>query len=810
MFFIQKSKGGIFFILAMLTVLCYSPVLAQNNVGVANVLLTPTFEHMSIHVNISGDANRNSTLQIEYKPSSGGSWMPGGVTMRAHPQLIIDGLTTTRNFHAGSAMFLQPATSYDFRITLADPDGGGTVLQRTKSTRGYPTPAANATTIYVVPGNGGGAGTQNNPYQGIQTAANNAQPGNILELANGVYSAFAIATNGLPGQPIVIKSAELHGAIIDGANTNRGVIEIGVFNDSIQHIMLDGLVIRNGAWAIDAQNTQYLTVINNDIKDVDYAIVNRRQNGWEYGQYITNNRIVGRSAWPQLGVIPSERGIDIRGNANVVSYNFIADFADGVTIDGIWTKRSYAQDVHNNDITRIVDDLIEMDGTMSNSRVYQNRCYNGRAGISLAPVYGGPIYVFRNELYNMEYSSYKMNRGPSGLVIVNNTSVKFNDGTQSPAGWQNTILKNNAILAARYCIQEYALVNGSVDDWDNNGYKSLRNATASEPWFKWENIRYTDVASFKANTSQETNGFAIDQSDFVNVIIPTSYTTEIDPSTRDITPSSGSSLINAGLTSFDNLQLPFVQDGQPDVGAIEAGMPPPEYGYDWSVNEITLDIRLWMEGPYDSQAGEMTTRLLQSNLLPSGQPYNTPHWNYPGTEGQGWTSGDYPTDAVDWVLVAFQTGIAKSSRIGTTAAVLLKDGCLYFPDEEALPADPGVPLYIVVMHRNHIAAISATPVAVAGGILSYDFRTQDSYAGGVGVGQKELSAGVWALFAGDGDQLADPTGYDINGQDKLLWSVDNGLFAQYRVTDFNMDGDVNGMDRIVWSYNNGVFSDIEK
>ncbi len=802
-------KEGVFLFLTALILLCHTSTVAQNSVSITSVLLSPTFEHMGIHVDISGDVNQNSNLQIEYRPSSGGPWMPGGTTMRAHPQLVVDGSQQSRNFLAGSAMFLQPATSYNFRITLTDPDGGGTVLQRTKSTRGFPIPAPNGTVLHVVPGNGGGSGTQNNPYQGVQTAVNNAQPGNILELANGVYSPFVITTDGLPGQPIVIKSAELHGAIIDGANTNRSVVEVGNFSDSTQHIMIDGLTIRNGKWGVDAQNTQYLTIMNCDIYDVDWAVYNRRQNGWEHNQYLTNNRMVGRTSWPQTG-IPGERGVDLRGNMNVVSYNTIKDFADGVTIDGITVKRSYAQDVHNNDISRIVDDLIEMDGTISNSRVYQNRCYNGRAGVSLAPIYGGPVYVFRNELYNIENSAYKMNRGAAGLVIVNNTSVKSNNGLSSPAGWQNTVVKNNAILSSGYCLQEYGLVNGSMDDWDNNGYKSLRSATSAGPWFKWDNIRYNDIASFKANTPQETNGFTIDQSDFLNVIIPSVYTTEIDPSTRDITPSSGSSLINAGLTSFPNIQLPFVQDGQPDVGAIEAGMPPPIYGHDWSMNEISLDICLWLEGPYDSQTGQMGTRLLQNNLLPSGQPYNTPHWNYPGTEGQGWTSSDYPVDAVDWVLVSLQTNTNKSSGIATTAAVLLRDGCLYFPDESVLPVDPGVPLYIVVRHRNHIAAMSATPISISGGALTYDFRLEDSYRGGAGLGQKQISNGVWALFAGDGDQLVDPIGYDINGQDKVLWSADNGMFLTYKETDFNLDGDINGMDRIVWSYNNGIFSDIEK
>jgi len=129
-------------------------------------------------------------------------------------------------------------------------------------------------------------------------------------------------------------------------------------------------------------------------------------------------------------------------------------------------------DIHNNDIQSMADDLIEVDGTISNTRVYRNRMYNGRAGVSMAPVFGGPCYVFRNEMYNM--AAYKMNRGPSGLVIVHNSSSKIGNGMSSPAGWQNTFFKNNVVIGSRYCFEEFGLVNGSVDDWDYNAYHSTR------------------------------------------------------------------------------------------------------------------------------------------------------------------------------------------------------------------------------------------------------------------------------------------------------------------------------------------------
>jgi len=111
-------------------------------------------------------------------------------------------------------------------------------------------------------------------------------------------------------------------AIVDGGNTSSGVIVLGDFTtDSLQHIIIDGFKIQNGRYGIDAQHTQYITIKNCWIEDVTWGYYNRRENGWEHDQYITNNYIEGRTAWPTGG--SSHRAVDIRGNRNVVSFNTI-------------------------------------------------------------------------------------------------------------------------------------------------------------------------------------------------------------------------------------------------------------------------------------------------------------------------------------------------------------------------------------------------------------------------------------------------------------------------------------------------------
>jgi hypothetical protein len=58
----------------------------------------------------------------------------------------------------------------------------------TAATRTEPQPDPTGRQLYVVPGSGGGDGSAGNPFQGLQTAADNAQPGDVFHVAAGTYS----------------------------------------------------------------------------------------------------------------------------------------------------------------------------------------------------------------------------------------------------------------------------------------------------------------------------------------------------------------------------------------------------------------------------------------------------------------------------------------------------------------------------------------------------------------------------------------------------------------------------------------------
>ncbi len=220
---------------------------------------------------------------------------------------------------------------------------------------------------------------------------------------------------------------------------------------------------------------------------------------------------------------------------------------------------------------------------------------------------------------------------------------------------------------------------------------------------------------------------------------------------------------------------------------------------------VEIDLQFYLEGPFDLTLGNMENRLQQLSLLPSGQPYSIPPWNYFGIEGAGWSNNDYPVGSIDWVLVSFRTTEQPSSEMGKVAALLLENGSLFAPVELLIPSSVSA-LYVVVEHRNHLPVMSAQPIPILNNSISYNFSGTSGYLG-AGFGQKQLSNGEWVLHSSNADQ-SNPAGYEITGADKLLWDIKNGGFNSYQVEDFNLDGDVNGADRILWNTNNGVSSGI--
>ncbi len=554
-----------------------------NAVSVLSLELTPSYEHVGIRLAIDGDVNRDARVTLRFRPADETGWRTGLPLVRSHRGLVGEGGERPDERFAGSVFWLVPGERVTLELTVSDPDGGGATLVENTVTRRPQAPAPDARVRHVAPPEpgaaaGSGDGSVQAPFRGLQRAADAAEAGDLFLVTSGTYAPFALIAGGEPGRPIVFRgpAADEAPAIVDGAGIDRGIVTIGRNDRTTEHVIIERLRIENGRWGIDAQHTRDLTVRHVRMRAIDHGVVNRRGEGREARQTVCDSSFEGRVPWPGAG-IPAEQAVHLRGTGNVVCHNRIKDFGDGVSVQPS-TGDAWGNDVYGNDILRIVDDPIEVDYNNANVRVWGNRVTSGRMGISLAPIFGGPAYVFRNTFFSLASSAYKMNREPAGLVIAHNTSLKRGNGMSSPAGWQNTQLRNNMLFGTRYLFEEYGLARESTDDWDHDAFAREPGCDpGTPPCFKWDDVRYDTLADLRAGTGIEAHGVMAARADLQDAPLPTDYATPIAPNGYDLRPREGSPLIDAGA-SLPNLNDPWVTDDRPDIGAHELGAPLPHYG----------------------------------------------------------------------------------------------------------------------------------------------------------------------------------------------------------------------------------------
>jgi hypothetical protein len=231
---------------------------------------------------------------------------------------------------------------------------------------------------------------------------------------------------------------------------------------------------------------------------------------------------------------------------------------------------------------------------------------------------------------------------------------------------------------------------------------------------------------------------------------------------------------------------------------------------------VTFDIKVLLEGPYNSSTGLMNTTLNQRGLLPGqtpvgtfaipttgGQPFNLAPFNYAGTE----VMTAYASTVVDWVLVSLRSDSTLLGQVFRTAGLLHNDGKITFTNPCFVV--PNGSYYVVVEHRNHMGVMSATKVPVTAGKITYDFTATQSYqlTNPPSFGQKAIGS-KFVMFAGEGMKSTINDNYDINFKDSLLWKTLSGSFDVYLLSDFNLDADSNFMDNSLWKSNSGRFSGV--
>ncbi len=524
---------------------------------------------------VTGDSNGNARVAVSYRRQGETTLQSGHNLFRPHPVHVSpENLVPGGRLFAGSIVGLQPGSRYEIKLILDDPDGGSAQRTLSLETQAEPALPANMRERFVRPRRpgetGGGGGTRGDPIRGIATAARIAEAGDLILLLPGVYSGSNIRTrDGAPGAQIAFRG--VGEAIIDGGG-NRRVFDIR----GRSHLWFENLTLRNASILVDAGQANHIVLRANRFEVKTFGI---RAHGAIYDQsrhiMVSDNSFDGGIAWPPSKPFPSVYAISLSGVGHVVRHNRIRRVRDGV-FNGNDGKLS-ASDFHNNDIAQCADDGIETDHSDTNVRVFNNRVVDCFFGVSIQPAHGGPVYVYRNFIYNARSSPFKLHNRTSGVLIYHNTSVRRGFPFVIQPGGETV---NDVVTRNNLFIGTGGPALGSTgrmvrSDFDNDGY-----AWTSGPFALWNGHTIPSIAAARGGQGPYSHHGAIGigpESPFAGPLLPPSdRTAPTDTSALDPRLAADGAAVDRGvaLRGFNG----GFSGRAPDLGCCEAGAQVPHYG----------------------------------------------------------------------------------------------------------------------------------------------------------------------------------------------------------------------------------------
>lgn len=531
----------------------------------------PTPCCLGVYLPTTGDDNRNATATLRYRESGALEWRTGLRLLRVRPDQISKesppgafGLPVPAKQFAGSIFGLAPGVTYNVEVTVSDPDGGGGVQSLLLATATMPaTDPLVPHTVAV------------STAAGLASALASANPGDVINLAPGTYvGAFSMSRSGTAANPIVVRGANRDAVILNAAGQATGVTLSG------NYTRLENVTVQGSDWGARVNNTNSVVIRGTRFTNVDKGIDGRY--GSTRNLYICDNVLEGRRVWPDFAnSIEDVEGIVVTGQGHTICHNRLSGFGDALGLNQNTSLINAAIDFYGNDVLWTGDDGLELDYAHRNVRAFGNRVTNASMGISFQPVWGGPVYVFRNVLVNMARSPYKVNNDPTGFYILNNTSVRtlgiglngsyawpsigYTQSDGAPAYAANFEFRNNLLIG----VSAPASVTTQLFDAtiDSNGWSPDGAFVFFDSW--------ANLADLISNSPYEVSGRIVESQPFVSpIVLGATYNTLIQP--RNPLLKATSIAIDAGQP------IPNVTDdyagAAPDLGAWERDRPLPLYG----------------------------------------------------------------------------------------------------------------------------------------------------------------------------------------------------------------------------------------
>jgi hypothetical protein len=350
----------------------------------------PTLKSLGFEWKITGDDNRNSSVDVMYRKTGEKPWRKALPLFRIGSEFIAGpkpqfgpnyyNYTVPPGF-AGSVLNLDADTAYEVHFVMHDPDGVSGEAEKTVTvrTRAVPKPAMGGHVYNVWPFNHKGAMGPNDfigllaaYYVGADESDHNnvfpprVQPGDTILVHAGTYKdnrfvyggfnkslenygtsfdgTYYLTASGTADKPIVIKSAGDGEVVFDGDGNDT------LFNMlAANYNYIDGITVKNTNVAFllgikDIAGADGFTLVNSRALNVGRVVREDWAKSKDY--YIANNVFLGRhdparitswigdDVWKKYGEFPalitSEYAIKVYGQGHVVAHNYVANFHDAI------------------------------------------------------------------------------------------------------------------------------------------------------------------------------------------------------------------------------------------------------------------------------------------------------------------------------------------------------------------------------------------------------------------------------------------------------------------------------------------------
>lgn len=544
-----------------------------------------TPEQIGIYAVVDGDIAADARIAVRYTVAGADDWHVGHPLLRIHPEWIAGGAPEpVVDAFAGTIFDLVPGTEYTIELTLTADGQDDQTLWTTVATRALP-PMAPAVTQTVT------------PDDDLQAAFDALGPGDVLELADGVYdvSDLHLAVSGSETEPYYIRGASRDGVVIrDPAGTVLQIQEASHF--VIENLTLEGSNADSGTDASSVgvsfwnggATQENVTLRGLDVRGVDKGII---ASGTIRGVLVYELDLRGNNTWDQPSIESNatwnDDAVRLPGEGNCAFQNTLHGFGDSFAVtDGVHSAGVY---FYRNRITMTGDDAFEADYGTRNLAFYDNYITNSATLLSLDPLWGGPLYCFRNVAINTIRGPFKLNDTNSGFMIYANTIVRT-DGT---TGWGWVQFNNGALRSWSFRNNLLVYRGGgnllAVESDGNDPVDFTHNA-----WYPDASIWWTNSGGSFGSLAEARDGLpattplfgdstARHDADVLTVADPFVDAVPLGADhLAEVTTQVVPALAEGDVAKAAGAEIPNITDGfvgaAPDVGAIIDGRPVPSWG----------------------------------------------------------------------------------------------------------------------------------------------------------------------------------------------------------------------------------------